>query len=67
MASHEVRVRMRQKNVPQVKPILGEIIPVPLYIPFWIDYNGFASRCDDVRSVRQSRNKESLNMHWTSF
>src|SRR5215831_11626766 len=63
MASHEIGVRMRQKNVPQLKPIPGEIIQVPLYISFWIDYNGFASRCDDIRSVRESRNKKSFDMH----
>jgi hypothetical protein len=67
MASHEICVRMGQKNVPQFEPILSEIIQVPLYIPFWIDHNSFASRCDDVRSVRQSRDKKSLNMHWTSI
>src|SRR6516162_4419894 len=66
MASHEICVRMGQKNVPQFEPILSEIIKVPLYIPFWIDYKSLASRCDDVRSVRESRNKKSLNMHWTS-
>src|SRR6516164_7347917 len=67
MASHEIRVRMGQKNVPQFEPILSEIIQIPLYIAFWIDYNSFASRCDDVRSVRESRNKKSLNMHRTSI
>jgi len=67
MASHEICVRMGQKNVPQFEPVLSEIIQVPLYIPFWIDYNCFVSRRDDIRSVRQSRNKKSLNMHWTSI
>ena len=66
MASHEIRVRMGQKNVSQFKPVLNEIIQVHLYVPFWVDHSGFASRCDDVRSVCQPRNKKSLNIHRTS-
>src|SRR5438105_11883966 len=67
MASHEIRVRMRKKNVAQFEPIFGEISEVLLYVSFWIDYNSFTSRCDDIRNVRESRNKESLNIHWISF
>src|SRR6516225_5467014 len=61
VARHEICVWMGQKNIPQFEPILSEITQVPLYIPFRIDYNSFASRGDDVRSVRESRNKKSLN------
>ena len=64
MASHEIRVRMRQKNVSEFQPIFGEISLVPVYIPFWIDYDSFKCRSDDVRSVGESRDKESFNMHF---
>jgi hypothetical protein len=43
MAGHEIRVRMRQKNVSESEPIFGEISLVPVYIPFWIDYDSFKS------------------------
>ena len=43
MASYEIRVRMRQKNIPQFEPVFGEIGQVPVYIPFWVDYNSFSS------------------------
>src|SRR6516225_6667726 len=66
MASHEIRVRMRQKNVSEFEPIFCEISQVPVYIPFRIDYDSFKSRSDDVRSVCESRDKESFNLHWTS-
>jgi hypothetical protein len=52
MPSHEIRVRVCQKNVSEFEPIFGKVSQVPVYIPFWIDYNSFKSRCDDVRSVR---------------
>jgi hypothetical protein len=60
MASHEIRVRVRKKNLPQFEPIFGKISQVPVYVPFWIDDNGFKSRCDDVRNVRESRKPECL-------
>jgi hypothetical protein len=67
MASHEIRVRMRQKDVSQFEPVFGKISQVPVYIPFWIDYDSFTSRCDNVRRVRESRNKEPLNVQGTSL
>ena len=58
---------MRQKNVPQFEAILGEIGQVSVYVPLWIHHGSLTSRCDDVGNVRQSRSKESLDMHQAPF
>jgi hypothetical protein len=43
--------------------LLREVSDVTANFPFWIDHRRLIARHDEVRSVRQSGNKESFDMH----
>ena len=47
--------------------ICFEVSDVPVHFPFWIDYDGFITRCDEVKELRESQNKKSLDTHHTHF
>src|SRR4029077_7327022 len=63
VASHEVRMGMGQNDGIQLQPVAREVSDVSANVPFWIDHRRLISRRDQVRSVRQSGNKESFDMH----
>ena len=67
MASHKIRVRMRQKNADQFQSVLCQVIDVTANIPFRIDYDCLTFRCDKVRRVREPRDEKSLDVHRTTL